>query len=87
MKTLFGAIIFIVVFCAAAYAELQELPPLEDISSLSYEELLAKAAEYPGLEYLKENATFSAFATDSQRIHPNIIHDAFLLTVSLFDLP
>lgn len=83
MKTLLGATLIVAFFCLSAYGELKELPPMEDVSSLTIEELLNKAAKYPGLEYLKDNSTLSTFGITPTNIHPDIIHDAFLLTVSI----
>lgn len=69
-------------FCfAAASAEKVELPPMVDYKKLSTEELLAKAAETPGLEYLNDPEKMSAIGIEASRIDPDILEDSMLLTV------
>lgn len=73
-------------FCASVTGERVALPPITDLSGLTIEQLVAKASEKPGLEFLKDNVTLGALGIDPTSIHPDILEDSMLLTVIKFAL-
>lgn len=72
-KLLFG--------CAAVMAALVDLPARRNfLSSLDRDQLMAYVVDQPGMEFLKEPDNFPSY--NITRIHPDILEDSMLLTVS-----
>lgn len=79
-------LVAVAAFCfSAASAEKVELPPMVDYKKLSIEELVAKAAETPGLEYLNDPEKMAAIGIEATRIDPDVLEDSMLLTVIQFN--
>lgn len=54
-------------------------------SGLSYiDQLIDEAAQHPGLEFWKDDKALQAMGIDKERVHPDIIQDSFMKTVSSF---
>lgn len=75
-------ILLVSVLCTLALAEKVELPEWDPTKKLSVEELLKRAEDNPGLSYLFNNETLNGI--DPTNIHPDILEDSILLTVSHF---
>lgn len=64
--------------CANVMASSKDLPPRRDLlAAMSEDQLLEYVTMQPGMEFLKENLT---------KIHPDILEDSVLLTVSIMHL-
>lgn len=66
----------------AALAVKLDLPPVRDLKSMGYEALLDYVSHQPGMEYLNEQQNISGLNGGSVRLHPDILEDSVLLTVS-----
>ncbi|XP_037024933.1 lipase 3-like [Bradysia coprophila] len=62
---------------------LTDIPFIEDASAMSLEELIDKASNHPGLEWIKDEELLTQFGINVTQIHPDIIADAFSTTCQL----
>lgn len=60
---------------------LTDIPFIEDATAMNFDELLNLAANHPGLEWIKDEASLTEFGMNVTTIHPDIIADAFSTTV------
>ena len=62
---------------------LTDIPFIENATAMNFQELLDKAANHPGLEWIKDEELLTQLGINVTQIHPDIIADAFSTTVRI----
>lgn len=76
MKKLVSLFVVLSAMCGVVVLARPDVP-------VSYiDQLIDEAVQHPGLEFWKDNEALQTLGIDKERVHPDIIQDSFMKTVS-----